>query len=315
MNKIFFCLIIFSLCLSGVNAHAETLYVGEKEKYKTFIDVESQIKDGDVLEIAPGIYRECLIFEASNVVIRPKGWPKQEGKVRFQDVTCEDKGIFVLSGDDITVQGIEFVNARVPDYNGAGIRFEGANLLVEDSYFINNEMGVLTGKNLNSKVIVKRSVFEDNGLASISSDVAIGHGLYVGEVASLYVFNSRFVNQKIGHHIKSRAIYNEIVGNKISDGENGTASYSIDISNGGSVLIEGNNIQKGPLSDNLGTAICIACEGGLNESKNIFVRNNEFINDTGREVVFLTNLTSTKERLENNMFKGAKVLDVFHYYP
>ena len=94
----------------------------------------------------------------------------------------------------------------------------------------------------------------------------------------------------------------------------GNASYAIDISNGGTVLIENNIIQKGPLSDNTTTAICIACEGGRNESKSIVVKNNKFINDTSRSVVFLRNLTSTEEVLENNIFKGGKTVLVEHEY-
>ena len=58
-----------------------------------------------------------------------------------------------------------------------------------------------------------------------------------------------------GHQIKSRAATNIIVNNRIEDlpqlGRTGYgSSYSIDISNGGVAVIEGNIIEKGPYSRN-----------------------------------------------------------------
>ena len=289
---------------------AETLYVGANEKYKSIDEVQSVVEDGDIIEIVPRVYRDCAVFYANNITVRPKGWPEQKEKVRIQDVACEGKAIFVISGNDVLIEGIEFVHARVPDKNGAGIRFDGRNITVNDSYFLNNEFGFFASYNRESEVIIRRSVFELNG----KKPPRWGHGIYDDGSMILRVIDSLFIKQKTGHHIKSRSNYTEVTGSEISDGMDGNASYAIDISNGGSVLIENNIIQKGPLSDNTTTAICIACEGGRNESKSIVVKNNKFINDTSRSVVFLRNLTSTKETLENNTFKGGKTILVEHEY-
>lgn len=289
---------------------ADTLYVGVNEKYKSIDEVQHVVEDGDTIEIVPGVYRDCAVFEASNITVRPKGWPDQKGKVRFQDVACEEKAIFVIIGNDVLVEGIEFVHARVPDRNGAGIRFDGINITINDSYFLNNEFGFFASPSRESEVIIRRSVFELNG----KELPRWGHGIYDDGAKILRVIDSLFIKQKTGHHIKSRASYTEVIGNEISDGMDGNASYAIDISNGGSVLIENNIIQKGPLSDNKTTAICIACEGGRNETKSIVVKNNKFINDTSRSVVFLRNLTSTEETLENNTLKGGKTILVDREY-
>ena len=299
------------LLLSASLASAETLYVGATEKYKSIGEVKSVLEDGDIIEIVPGVYRDCAIIYEDNITVRPKGWPKQKEKVRFQDVSCEEKAIFVIAGDNALIEGIEFVNSRVPDKNGAGIRLEGKNLTVNDSYFLNNEMGLLASSNRESEIVISRSVFEQNG----KEPPRWGHGIYDDGAKTLRVIDSLFIKQKTGHHIKSRAYYTEVVGTEVSDGMDGNASYAIDISSGGSVLIENNTIQKGPLSDNTTTAICIACEGGRNESKSIIVRNNQFTNNTSKKVVLLRNLTSTKEVLENNVFKGAKTILVEHEFP
>ena len=285
--------------------HAQTLYMGPGQTYTSMEQIQEVIQEGDIVEIVPGTYRDCAAFYTDNITIRPKGWPNHEGKVRFQDVTCEGKGIFVLVGDNIRIDAIEFINAKVPDLNGSGIRFNGKRLFVYDSYFYNNEVGIMTGDHPEADIFVTKSVFESNGKPA----PRWGHGLYVNEGKRLKVTDSLFIKQKTGHHIKSRATYTEVTGNEIADGMDGNASYSIDIANGGSVLIENNVIQKGPLSDNITTAICIACEGGTNPGETIIVRNNKFTNDTSSSrVVFLRNLTSTKEEVKDNTFKGNDVV-------
>lgn len=310
-NKLIALTLIMALSITQL-LHARTLYMGEGEAYSSLEEIQEVIQEGDILEIAPGVYRQCASFYVDNIIIRPKGWPDHEAKPRFQDVTCEGKAIFVIEGDNIRVDAIEFVNAKVPDRNGAGIRFNGQRLFVYDSYFYNNEVGIMTGNEKTEEVVVDRSVFEGNG----NLPPRWGHGLYIGSALSLKVTNSLFIKTKTGHHIKSRALYTEVVGNEISDGADGNASYSIDVSNGGNVLIENNTLQKGPMSDNKTTAICVACEGGTNPGDSIVVRNNKFINDTSsNKLVFLRNLTSTKEQIENNKFSGNDVSLVSHSFP
>ena len=303
--KIKLALLTTALALTTAQVYAQTLYMGPGQTYSSMEEVQEVIQEGDVLEIAPGTYRDCASFDVDNITIRPKGWPNHEGKVRFQDVSCEGKGIFVIVGDNIRVDAIEFINAKVPDLNGSGIRFNGKRLFVYDSYFYNNEVGIMTGDNPDADIVVSRSVFESNGKVP----PRWGHGLYVNEGKRLKVTDSLFIKQKTGHHIKSRAMYTEVIGNEIADGMDGNASYAIDIANGGSVLIENNVIQKGPLSDNITTVICVACEGGTNPGEKIIVRNNTFTNDTSsNKVVFLRNLTSNKEEVTNNKFKGNDVV-------
>ena len=64
------------------------------------------------------------------------------------------------------------------------------------------------------------------------------------------MLSSYFHNTKVGHHIKSRASRTVIDGNRIVDGTNGTASYNIDVPNGGTVLINDNDIVQGAASQN-----------------------------------------------------------------
>src|SRR6476620_7987212 len=54
----------------------------------------------------------------------------------------DGKGILVTQSD-VTIQNLSFSGVAVGDGNGAGIRYEGGNLVVIDSYFHDNQMNLL----------------------------------------------------------------------------------------------------------------------------------------------------------------------------
>ena len=91
------------------------------------------------------------------------------------------------------------------------------------------------------------------------------HNLYIGEVRSLTVTGSYLWGADVGHELKSRAATNTIIGNRIADGD-ATASYSIDLPNGGRSLIAGNVIIQGPSSEN-STLISYGAEGFTDASR------------------------------------------------
>ncbi len=67
--------------------------------------------------------------------------------------------------------------------------------------------------------------------------------------------------------------------------ENG--QLSIDIPNGGNVLIAGNTLEKGPHSDNHEAAISIGAEEMTNPTGSVIVRDNTFHNDMAVRVLFV----------------------------
>jgi hypothetical protein len=82
-------------------------------------------------------------------------------------------------------------------------------------------------------------------------------------------------------------------------------AHLIDISNGGSALIEKNKLSKGRLSTNGGTAISIGAEGDTNPSGPIVVRDNNFVNQQERPTVFVRNFAATPASLTGNVVAGA----------
>jgi len=261
-------------------------------------DAARAAKPGDTIKIMPGTYSDCARWDTSDLVVEGLG-----AGVTITDKVCDDKGLFITRGRNITIRNITFLAAHASSHNGSGIRAEGAVLTVENSRFIDNEDGILAGDNPLSTIIVRNSLFKGNG----NCIAACAHGIYANHIALLRVENSQFEEQHVGHHIKSRAARTEIIGNSVQDGPNGSASYLVDLPNGGSAVISGNQFEKGPRSENKNVAISIGAEGARaeNPAGDITIKDNSFTNDTGVSTAFVKNYTSTPINLEANRLRGS----------
>lgn len=286
--------LVFGLVLAGV-CQARVLEVGPSGSYTQPRMAGEQAQPGDIIRIAPGTYQDCIVVTADRVTIEGAG-----PSTVLANTSCRGKGILVIGGRDVTVRTMVLSGARVADRNGAGIRAEGGNLTVESVQFIDNENGILTGANQAASVRIRDSIFQSNG----KCEPVCAHGIYAGQIALLRIERSRFRETRVGHHIKSRASRTEIVDSEIIDGPNGTASYLIDIPNGGDLLVERSRLAKGPRAENPTGAIMIGMEGASTPSLFLRIIGNEFVNEMNRPTVFVVNRARTPAILEGNRLSG-----------
>lgn len=285
------------LVLTARPAGSAVLEVGAGGTFKAPSEAAAAAKPGDVIRIHPGTYYDCAVWNAGDLAIEGTG-----PGVILTDKICQGKAIFVVDADDVRIAGITFARARSPDQNGAGIRVEGKNLSVENSRFVDNQEGILAGDNQESTITVRNSEFLHNG-ACIAE---CAHGIYVGHIKLLTVDHSRFLDTQTAHHIKSRASRTEIVDSRIEDGPTGTASYLVDLPNGGSLVMSGNTLEKGPQNGNHTAAISIGEEGVDRPTEDIVLMNNTFKND-GPPTAFVKNITATSAKLTGNVLKGPGI--------
>ena len=278
-----------------LNAYGRLLEVGPQHDLKRPSAAAAVARDGDTVEIEPGTYEDCAVWTADRLVIAANG-----PGVVVTTKTCEGKGLFVIRGRDVTVRGLTFSGARVPDANGAGIRAEGRNLTVERSRFVDNENGILAASDPLSTIRIVESEFIRNG--SCEKDCA--HGVYINAVGLLRIERSKFTANKVGHHIKSRALRTELIGNEIIDGEFGTTSYLVDIPNGGSVVMEDNVLEKGRLTSNREAAVVVGAEGVKHPTTELMFKRNRFSNRLDSITIFVRNLTNTDAVLVENQIVG-----------
>ena len=297
MKSALFVLWLLTHVTTATPGWAAILYVGQDKPYALPSAAAAAAKSGDHIEIAPGQYIDCAVWLADNLVIEGTG-----SGVVITDKTCEGKAIFVVRANNTTVRNLTLMRARVPDQNGAGIRLDNGSLVVDGVKFIDNQNGVLGGVP-GTSVIVRNSVFERNGFCA--NDCA--HGLYIGAVDVLRVEQSSFSSTRQGHSIKSRAQRTEVLGCDINDGPDGTASYLIDVPNGGTVIVSGNSLVKGPKSENHSAAIAIGAEGVTYPTPEIYIADNNFWNDGNYQTTFVWNVTATPAILKGNKLVGSVV--------
>jgi len=280
-------------CAPSLGARIE---VGPDRTLKLPSDAEKIATDGDTIAIDPGRYLDCVVWSANRLTIVGT----TAGSVIITDKVCQGKGIFVIRGDDTTVQKITFSRARDIDGNGAGIRLEGRNLTVEDSQFTNNESGILANDNPGSEITIVNSEFVNNG----SCQSGCAHALGVGRVGLLRVIKTKFWSTKLAHSISSAALRNELTDDVIEDGPDGTSSFLIDLPIGGTLLLSNAILEKGPRTSNRNAAILIGGGRTLQPTKKLIITGSHFTNDTGGRASFIVNWTSTPPVLNENTFIG-----------
>jgi len=283
------------LVVSPPATSAATLQVGPGRTYPVPSAAAAVAGDGDTIEIDAGEYvGDVAFWTANNLTIRGVGGMAH---LRAAGNSAGGKAIWVIQGDDTTVEHIEFSEAAVPDKNGAGIRQEGTNLTVRHCSFHDNEDGILTGADAASDIVIEHSEFAFNGYGD-----GYSHNLYIGHVNSLtFRFNSTH-HAIVGHALKSRAFTNYILYNRIMDEADGESSRLIDLPNGGTAVIVGNLLHQSASTNN-SNMFCFACEGASNPDQALSVVNNTFVNDrwTG---TFVDNRSAATALVANNIFVG-----------
>lgn len=275
------------------------LKVGPDQQLKRPSDAARVAQDNDMIEIEAGAYvGDVALWKQNGLLLRGvNGRPHLDSQGR----TAEEQGIWVFRGNDIAVENIEFSGARTRTRNGSGIRFFGRNLTVRDSYFHDNEDGVLTWHDADSDILIERSVFAHNGAGDGQS-----HNIYIGKVRSFTLRFSHSHDSVRGHEVKSRARFNYIEYNRLSDENDGNSSYVIDLPEGGRAFVLGNVIEKGGHSENP-NVISYAAENPAIQEGGLWVVNNTVYNRRF-DAVFIANRSKQPVLTLNNVFAGAPLV-------
>jgi Right handed beta helix region len=287
-------------------AHSSVIQVGPLKHFAAPCQAIAKARPGDLIEIDSSIvYRgDVCAWKTNGLTLRGVG----PGRAHIDAAGrhSQGKGIWVIAGNDTTVENIEFSGAAVPDQNGAAIREEGANLTIRNCYFHDNEEGILAGDSSNSSVLIEYSEFAYNG-----SGNGYTHNLYVNHVAKFTLRFSYSHHAKVGHLAKSRAAENYILYNRLSDEADGTASFELDLPNGGTSFVIGNVIEQGPQTEN-STILAYRMEGGdsRNPGTALYVVNNTFVNNRpgGGTFLQIKSDVPTPALILNNIFYGRGTL-------
>ena len=300
-------LFLASVLLAAVgHAGAATLSVGPGKTYVAPCAAFTAARDGDTIEIVGDwtYSGDVCAIARNNLTIRGvQGRPVIDAAGR----DFGGKGIWVVTGNNITVENVEMLNAKVRDRNGAALRLEGTNFTLRQAFLHDNENGVLSGVNRNSNIVIEHSEFGHNGYGDGQT-----HNVYIGNAKSLAFRYNYSHDAVIGHNLKSRAIVNMIAYNRFSStppGKTGSTasgkpSYEIDLPSAGTSYVIGNVIEQPAINDN-STLLAYGEEGATNPGQDLYVINNTFLNDfTSGTFVFVSAKVSTPALIQNNVFGG-----------
>src|SRR4051812_36912724 len=173
-----------------------TLTVGAGKQFGTLASAVAASHDGDVIDVQAGTYTNDFATINTKITIEGVG-----GMVKLVATQPIPNGKAILvTNTDVTLDHIEFTGATVADGNGAGIRYQGGALTIKNSYFHDNQDGLLAASVAGGTISISNSEFAHNGAGD-----GLTHNLYVNEIAKLTIDNSYFHDAVVGHEIKSRA--------------------------------------------------------------------------------------------------------------
>lgn len=279
---------------------AQTLNVGPGQTYATPCAAIAAATVGSTI----------LIDAAGNYDGNVCGWTTNgltlrgvNGRPRIDAAgnNAQGKAIWVIAGNDTTIENVELSGCRVPDGNGAGIRQEGRNLTVRRAYFHDNENGILAGDKAGSTILIEHSEFSHNGAGD-----GLTHNLYINHVDTLIFRYNWSHGANVGHLLKSRARQNFVLYNRLTGEVGGTASYEINLPSGGTSFVIGNLIQQPSTSQNGAMLDYLSEPGGANPDDHLFVVNNTFVNDrSAGTFVQIGAATTSQALIRNNVFFGS----------
>lgn len=318
----FACLAVMAV-LAGwtLTASGATITVGQPGSGRDYTRVWQAVaaaSSGDTIEIDPGTYWhgntgvnptspgtlspvECFAYIDKNLTLRGVGdsRPIMDG----YDASLAGKGIWVIqNGAVVTIQNIEFTNARNPvDYNGSGILVDSSTgVTVYNCYMHDCDDGFRGGASGGGQTILDSCELYHNGLAS-GSGSGYCHNIYTGN-SSFTLRYSWSHDAVVGHQVKTRAQKNYILYNLISD-DNGSGSYEVDIPQGGTSYLIGNSIYQGGGGNS--TMVTFCEESSINSDLHLYIVNNTFFTYFGE---YINNDSIVTALVQNNIFMGSAVV-------
>jgi hypothetical protein len=243
---------------------------GTGQGFQTIDEAVQSIRMGTAtILIAPGIYHQCTIQSGGHITFKAV----TPGTAIFEGTACEDKAAFVLRGQGSVVDGIVFRKIAVGDGNGAGIRSEVGDLVVRNSMFLDNQEGILGGIANGQKIVIDHSTFAGLGQCDITPSCS--HSIYLANLGSVTVTNSRFERGTGGHYVKLRTPHVTITDNSFDDTKGSKTNYMIDLSQGATGLIARNTFVQGAHKENHSGLIVVSAEAKTYSAAGLRIEDND----------------------------------------
>ncbi len=252
------------------------LTVGSDKEYTTInaaILAANQMGGNADIQVDAGTYVNdggALWDGVNNVTIEGVGG---DATIVDPSYNAGGKAAIVTGGQNIVLRNLDISDVQVSDGNGAAVRYDQGTLTLDNVHLHDNQNGILSAADPSGSITIENSELDHNGVGGNGHT----HDIYIGNIANFTLTDSYVDDAEIGHEVKSRADNNTITNNVIADNDE-SASYDIDLPNGGNATITGNTIEQGPNTQN-SSIDAYGEEGATNPGNTVVFSDNTVIND------------------------------------
>lgn len=225
---------------------------------------------GGIVLLRSGVHEHAVVIDKADLHLLA-----EPGAV-LAGASTQGKGALVTNAD-LLIEGLECMDIRVPDGNGACVRQQQGNLTLRGVHFHHAQMGVLTG-HAGGEIKIFDSYIHDSGSDGTG---ALGHNVYVNSGSLLFSRSWSVGARNGGHEIKSRGSTTVIEDSLVASFD-ARDSRLVDIPDGGDLEILGSVLGEGPASENwdlIGYGLELPEGGSSHRSNTIRIHGNTIYGD------------------------------------
>jgi nitrous oxidase accessory protein len=278
------------------NIFANSIVVGKDKAISTLRQGINKAKNGDTILLNKGVYKEGTIVIDKSIYLIGIGHPVLDGENKNE--------ILTLTGRNIVIRGIDFVNAGYSSMNDyAALKIiDATNILIENNNIINASFGIHLANTMNS--VVRNNTIKGNNKSEHSS----GNGIHLWKCSNMLVENNLIEGHRDGIYfefVTQSTIQKNLSENNIRYGlhfmfshDNSYLSNTFRNNGAGVAVMYTKNVrmENNVFEKNWGPS---AYGILLKDISNSHIKNNKFIQNT----VAIQMEGSSRIQIEQNIFK------------
>jgi nitrous oxidase accessory protein len=177
--------ILFFITLSST-AYTRIITVGKGQTVNSITKAIQLSKNGDSIQVMPGIYREGSITIKKSITLIGINYPTLDGENKHENI--------IISGNNITVKGFIILNSKKSsstDYSGINV-IDATNIKVENNRILNAHFAIHLANTTHSSVIGN----EIKGQAV--SEQSAGNGIHIWKCDNILVKKNNITGHRDG---------------------------------------------------------------------------------------------------------------------